>query len=52
MIITPSEDDVVKWKPPKDRVFTVKSVYNKLVKNIVNNQAALNNVPKSTWKAL
>ncbi|XP_026416956.1 uncharacterized protein LOC113312419 [Papaver somniferum] len=52
MIISPDEEDEVKWKPAKDGVFTVKSAYNKLVENRVNNQAALKTVPKKTWKSL
>lgn len=52
VIITPFEEDIIKWNPTKDGVFTVKSIYKKLEKSRVNSQDALNTVSKISWKAL
>ncbi|XP_026416443.1 uncharacterized protein LOC113311863 [Papaver somniferum] len=52
MEIIKEEEDIVRWRPTKDGLFTVKSAYNKLVENTISQQDALNTVPKQIWKSL
>ncbi|XP_026430302.1 uncharacterized protein LOC113326839 [Papaver somniferum] len=52
MEISVSEEDILRWSPAKDGVFSVKSTYNKLMERRVFNQAAICTIPKVVWKVL
>ncbi|XP_026436617.1 uncharacterized protein LOC113334619 [Papaver somniferum] len=52
MQLSLAEQDIVRWNPSKDGIFSVKSAYNKLTEARVQNQATVNDVPTTVWKAL
>lgn len=47
-----NEEDVVRWKPTRDGIFTVNSAYNKLIESNFQLQLSINSVPKEVWKLL
>ncbi|XP_026459365.1 uncharacterized protein LOC113360029 [Papaver somniferum] len=52
MQLSLDEQDIIRWNPSTYGIFSVKPAYKKPTEARVRNQAALNAVPTTVWKAL